>query len=73
MVRGYITWEGVGALHICAESANVTYYSTILESNLRATTSVSGVTGEVLLVQDGHQLIAHARPRNSWRSAASNA
>lgn len=53
MVWGCITWEGVGALHICTESVNAAYYKTILEGNLQATTSVLGLTGEVLFVQDG--------------------
>lgn len=53
MIWGCITWEGVGALHVCTQHVNAEYYQTILEANLNATITVLGIDDNVYFVQDG--------------------
>jgi transposase len=53
MVWGCITWEGVGALHVCNQSVNGVYYKSILEQNLHATVDVMGLSSNYEFVQDG--------------------
>ncbi|KAG3129209.1 hypothetical protein PI126_g21064 [Phytophthora idaei] len=43
MVWGCITYEGVGALHLCESSVTGAYYKSILEKNLHTTISVMGI------------------------------
>lgn len=53
MVWGCITYEGVGALHLCETSVTGTYYKSILEKNLQATVSVMGIGDDYKFVHDG--------------------
>ncbi|KAF4033805.1 DDE superfamily endonuclease [Phytophthora infestans] len=53
MVWGCITYEGVGALHMCDSNITGAYYKSILEQNLQATVSVLGIGSDYKFVQDG--------------------
>ncbi|KUF88959.1 Glutaredoxin-C2 [Phytophthora nicotianae] len=53
MIWGCITYEGVGALHMCDSNISGASYKSILEQNLQATVSVVGTGDDYKFVQDG--------------------